>query len=226
MAFLISHPLDTLSAITRNLTCFVIAICLSSVILIPSAKADRLVQAQNLVTTLIADLEQVEASSDRLTQEMRKQRLSEIMDQYFDVEGITRFTAGRYWRSATEEQRALYTRLFRGVLLSEASTRFNQILNFTFTPTTISARGKKLILVTGIVHDKTGELPDAEIIWRISAIPDREMKIIDLLVENISMLQVQQDENTALVKRNGGDFAILIEAMQARLEQIKNQSAQ
>ena len=46
----------------------------------------------------------------------------------------------------------------------------------------------------------------------------------DIEVENISMLKTQQDVNTALIKRNGGNFDALIQAMRTRLDMINSQS--
>jgi len=40
------------------------------------------------------------------------------------------------------------------------------------------------------------------------------------------MLKTQQDENTALIKRNGGDFNALIEAMRTRFETIRTSASQ
>jgi len=189
------------------------------------AAAERLTIAENLVNGLLAELEDIEAKGSTLGTEARKERLTSIMDTYFDVDGITRFTAGRYWRAASKEQRQTYSELFRGILLSEASNRFEQLLNFSFTPTKAQARGDKLILVTGIARDQSGQIPDTEIIWRLSAQKGKPIQIIDLEIENISMLKTQQDENTALIKRNGGDFTALINAMRTRLESVNSQTA-
>ena len=192
---------------------------------IHTAAAERLTIAENLVSELLTELESIEANASTLSPEARKERLTNIMNTYFDVEGITRFTAGRYWRAASTEQRQAYSELFRGVLLSEASNRFDQILNFDFTPTNAQARGDKLILVKGIATDQSGQIPDTEIIWRLSAQKGRPIQIIDLEIENISMLKTQQDENTALIKRSGGDFSALIAAMRVRLESVNSQTA-
>ena len=48
------------------------------------------------------------------------------------------------------------------------------------------------------------------------------LKIFDIEVENISMLKTQQDENTALIRRNAGRFSALIEALR---EQLNNRQA-
>ena len=217
--------------IKQRLVIFLTACFLTACLLIAGglgqpASADRLSDAETLVGKLIAELEGIEAKGDSISEEARKNALSGLMDSYFDVEGITRFSAGPYWRAASKEQREEYSAVFRGVLLTEASTRFQQILNFSFTPTKVEARGDKLILVTGIAMDNSGEFPDTVVIWRLSAIKNAPIQIIDLEIENISMLKTQQDENTALIKRNGGDFDALIKAMRTRFEAVKASASQ
>ena len=189
-----------------------------------NALADRLTVAENHIGKLIAELREIEAMRGSLTSEKYRHLIALIMETYFDVEGITRFTAGRYWRVASNEQRNAYKEVFRGILLSEASNRFDQILTFSFTPTKAQARGDKLILVTGIAKDNSGQIPDTKIVWRVAAQAGKPMKIIDLEIENISMLKTQQDENTALIKRNGGNVDALIQAMRTRLDMINSQS--
>ncbi len=206
-------------AVERWRRCFAAMIVITCLSTLP-AQADRLEQATALVTDLLSalDTKEVTQQTDR---DKRHMLLSGLLETYFDVDGITRFTAGQYWRVATDQQKQEYSRLFKMVLISEANTRFAQISNLEFRPVSTEARGDRLILVTGIVRDITGEFPDAQIIWRMADLPDSELKIIDIELENISMLKTQQDENTALIRRSGGDFSVLIDAMHSRIAALE-----
>ena len=180
---------------------------------------DRVSEAKRLVTALITELEQT-SLRDNMTDKENKQVLNQLVENYFDVDAITRFSVGRYWRVATESERSEYAKLFRFVLLNQANEQFHKLRDLEFKPTTTNTKGDKLILVGGIIHDKSGEFPDVEIFWRVVALPDMPVKIFDIEVENISMLKTQQDENTTLIRRNAGRFSALIEALQ---EQLDNQ---
>ena len=182
---------------------------------------DRVSEAENLVTALITELEQASSRGD-MTDEDNRQALARLVSVYFDVDAITRFSVGRYWRVATKSEQSEYARLFRFVLLNQANEQFHKLRDLEFKPTTTNTKGDKLILVGGIIHDKSGEFPDVEIFWRIVAQPDMPAKIFDIEVENISMLKTQQDENTTLIRRNAGRFGALIEALQ---KQLNNQQA-
>ena len=185
---------------------------------LPAQANDRVAEAEQLVSSLISALE-ANIMNDSSSDEENKQFLNQLVDTYFDVDGITRFSVGRYWRIATADERETYARLFRSVLLNQASSQFHQLKNLEFKPTTSKARGEKLVLVGGIIHDKSGELPDVEMFWRVVTLPDKPAKIFDVEIENISMLKTQQDENTTLIRRNGGRFAALNEALQEQLAQ-------
>ena len=182
---------------------------------------DRVSEAEHLVTALITELEQTSSRAD-MTDNDNKQALDRLVGIYFDVDAITRFSVGRYWRVATESERSEYTQLFRFVLLNQANEQFHKLRDLEFKPTATNTKGDKLILVGGIIHDKSGEFPDVEIFWRIVAQPNMPAKIFDIEVENISMLKTQQDENTTLIRRNAGRFGALIEALQ---KQLNNQQA-
>ena len=179
---------------------------------------DRVSEAENLVKALITELEQT-SLRDNMSDKDNRQVLDQLVENYFDVDAITRFSVGRYWRVATESERSEYAKLFRFVLLNQANEQFHKLRDLEFKPTTTNTKGDKIILVGGIIHDKSGEFPDVEIFWRIVAQPDKPAKIFDIEVENISMLKTQQDENTTLIRRNAGRFGALIEALQ---EQLKN----
>jgi len=185
---------------------------------LPAQAKDRVAEAEQLVSSLISALE-ANIMNDSSSDEENKQFLNQLVDIYFDVEGITRFSVGRYWRIATADERKTYARLFRSVLLNQASSQFHQLKNLEFKPTTSKARGEKLVLVGGIIHDKSGEFPDVEMFWRVVTLPDKPAKIFDVEIENISILKTQQDENTTLIRRNGGRFAALNEALQEQLAQ-------
>ena len=182
---------------------------------------DRVSEAERLITALITELEQTSLRDD-MTDKDNKQVLDRLVESYFDVDAITRFSVGRYWRVATQAERSEYAKLFRFVLLNQANEQFHKLRDLEFKPTTTNTKGDKLILVGGIIHDKSGEFPDVEIFWRVVARPDMPVKIFDIEVENISMLKTQQDENTTLIRRNAGRFSALIEALQ---EQLDNQQA-
>src|SRR5690349_11469879 len=48
----------------------------------------------------------------------KRQRLQQVINSAVDVDGVAQFCLGRYWRSATPDQRKQYMALFHDVLLN------------------------------------------------------------------------------------------------------------
>ena len=203
---------------------FAVFILAISIIVNPTqARADsRVLKADAFISSLINDI-RITVGSVTDTNDERKAAINAVVDTYFDVDGITRFSAGRYWRAASDEQRAHYAKQFRKVLINTASRQFNQIKGLTFIPTISKVRGDKLILVGGVIQDSTGNLPDVEIFWRVSAIEGKPMRVIDVQIENISMLKTQRDENEAIIRRGGGSFDALLQSLDERLAKMATQ---
>ena len=185
-----------------------------------SAQADaRLDTAKLLVSDMaIAVKEAVEA--DYADEKARLAAVNDLLDRYFDFEGITRFSAGRYWRAATEAEKADYTMLFRTVLTGLAARQFDQLKGLDYTVTDAVSKGDRLVLVTGTMSDPSGDNPDAIVSWRVSTPADKDQRIIDVEIENISMLITQQQENTAIIRKNGGQFSALIDVLKKSAQDL------
>ncbi len=177
-------------------------------------------EAASLVQSLV-DRIQTTVKKDPTPEEIRTET-NLIIDEYFDYNLIARFAAGQAWRSATDAERDAYKLAFRDVLLSLAETQFEYFKNLEYQPKDVTPKGKKLAVVHGIVQDTTGKLPDTVVAWRVSTRPGIPVRIIDVEVENISMLITQQQENTAIIRQNGGQFSALITALEQMALDIKN----
>ena len=209
----------------RSMTGFCAAVILAASLTMNAGQAhadSRIVEAEGFISSLIEDI-RITVEADATTEDEKMAAINAIVDSYFDVDGITRFSAGRYWRAASSEQRKQYTRQFRNVLINTARRQFDQILGLTFTPTLSKVRGDKLILVGGTIQDSNGNLPDVEIFWRVSALTGQPMRVIDVEIENISMLKTQRDENEAIIRRGGGSFDALLQSLGERLAKIEPQ---
>ena len=87
---------------------------------------DRVSEAENLVKALITELEQTSSQAD-MTDKDHRQVLDKLVDVYFDVDAITRFSVGQYWRVASDSEKSEYTKLFRLVFLNQANEQFHKL---------------------------------------------------------------------------------------------------
>ena len=132
--------------------------------------------------------------------EQREAAFAEILSQGFALPLIARFVMGKYWRRATPEQRDDYTELFGRFVISSYSRHLGGFAGSSFDIVRSKPIGKNDILVTTAVKRKSG--PAFEGAWRVRLI-NGEHKIIDVMVEGISMAVTQRQEFGTVLKRDG-----------------------
>ena len=172
--------------------------------------------ADSYIAAMIGDMESLLAV-DNGDLEARTQAVTSLLDNYFDFPGITRFSAGPYWRAASEAEKAEYELVIRQIIIGTVVRNFDQLKGLSYAPKATTARGKKLVRVTGEFSDATGARPNVMVHWRVVTRPDAAPKVLDILIENISMLDTQKQENVAIIRKNKGSFAALITAMREKL---------
>lgn len=193
-------------------------------VIVPGAHAEQneeqRIQSARVLVTEMAQAVKMAVEADYNDDDERIAAVDELIANYFDFNGITRYSAGRYWKGASETERSEYTRLFRAVLTGLAARQFDQLKGLDYTVTNAVSKGKKLVLVTGVMNDPTGAQADAIVSWRVSTPNDKPPLIIDVEIENISMLITQQQENTAIIRKNGGKFSALIDLLRQTAEEL------
>ena len=182
-----------------------------------TAYADaRVTAAGALVDTMISDLETFLAT-DTGDESARTAEIDRVLNTYFDMDSITRFSAGQYWRAASSEQKTEYGSLFHEVLCGTIVRNFDQLQGLAYTADAATAKGDKFVIVSGTFTDTTGQRPAVKVNWRVLTREGAAPKVFDIEIENLSLLVTQKQENVAVIRKNKGEFVALINAMKDRL---------
>jgi phospholipid transport system substrate-binding protein len=145
--------------------------------------------------------------------EQREAALRAILSRNFDLPFIGRFVLGRHWRRASAEQRAEYQAVFAEWLLQTYARRLGGYSNQTFKVGGARAAGKKDVMVKTRIGRPSG--PPIVADWRVRA-SGGQFRIIDIMVEGISMAVTQRSDFSAVVKQRG--IAGLLQILRARTE--------
>ena len=137
---------------------------------------------------------------DDISLEKREVILADVLNQGFALPLVARFVLGRYWRRATPEQRDSYVDLFGRFVIKSYSRHIGGFAGSSFDIVGAEAIGKSDFLVMTNLRRKTG--PSFKAGWRVRFI-DGEHKIIDVIIEGISMAVSQRQEFAAVLKRDG-----------------------
>jgi phospholipid transport system substrate-binding protein len=176
------------------------------------AGTSQIDSANKLVTQMMVEVESILAKD--LNDDMaRRENVSALFDRYFDLPTIAKFSAGPYWRAANADQKTAYESAMRDVIIGTVVRNFDQLSGLKFTATDSQAKGKQLVLVNGTFTDINQQQPPIAVGWRVITADNTPPLILDVEIENISMLVTQKQENIAIIRKNEGQFAALIDAM-------------
>jgi phospholipid transport system substrate-binding protein len=150
-------------------------------------------------------------------EEKRRENVTYLLDTYFDLPLIARFSAGAYWRKATPTERQAYSDIMREVMIGTVVRNFDQLSGLEYTAVKSTAKGEKLVLVGGTFTDQAKTREPVAINWRVTTPVDGATRVMDVEIENISMLVTQKNENVAIIRKNQGNFSALIDAMRTKI---------
>ena len=194
-----------------------ICLCLLPLFLtaLPARASDQIAAANNLITNMISEVETY-LETDSGSIEKRTENIIKLLDTHFDLPAIARFSAGPYWRAANEQERNDYVKAMRDVVVGTIVRNFDQLSGLRFTTIDSQTKGDNMVLVRGSFDDTTGKRPPVSVGWRIITPAMAPAKVLDVEIENISMLVTQKQENITIIRQNEGRFSALIEAMSKR----------
>jgi len=149
------------------------------------------------------------------TLEQRESQLRALLRQGFDFAFLGRFVLGNHWRKATLEQRRDYQRLFGKYVLKVYTSRFGGYAGESFTIVGARQAGMTDVLVSTRIGRPSG--PPLLGAWRVRRIDNRP-RIIDVMIQGVSMAVTQRSEFAAVITRSGLEG--LIEALRARTSKM------
>ena len=146
----------------------------------------------------------------------KQTRFKKLFNDALDLDFIGKYVLGRYWRTATPQQKTDFINTYRELNTKVWSERFDEFKgkNFVFKGTTPS-NSEGQIFVNTIVPMEQGE--PASVVWRVKQ-TGNTFKIIDIIIEKVSLTMANRNEYTAYIKNNGGSVDALIANLKTKLK--------
>jgi phospholipid transport system substrate-binding protein len=161
---------------------------------------------------LLADQAIAALSDQSISLEARETRFRQLLRDGFAMRKIGRFVVGRYWKSMTPDQQGEYQALFSSWVLKSYSAQLGGYSGQKFEVYGTAKAGSKDIFVrTRIVRPGGAPL---RCDWRVRKFKNG-YKVVDVVIEGVSMLSTQRAEFSAVLRKFGADG--LIDALQTRL---------
>lgn len=147
-----------------------------------------------------------------LSDDQRQDRFRAILNRKFEVSSIARFTLGRFWRRTSKEQRKEYIGLFEDFIVQAYAAHFKEYSGEVFTVGEVREINERDSLVQSELALKDGR--KIVVHWRVRGKSDP--KIIDVIVEGVSMVITHRDEFSSIISRNGGKIDGLLTALRKK----------
>ena len=160
------------------------------------------------------------ANNTALSSGDRRQEIAKILNQGFDMPWIARFVLGRNWRLATPQQREEYLDLFQAIVEHTYSRQFTDYSGQKIKVLGHKIGKRKYIFVLSKIYDPKQSNINISVHWRL--VPEgNSFKIVDVVIEGVSMGVTQRNEYASVLQRNGNNISALIKAMRQSLVELE-----
>jgi len=144
----------------------------------------------------------------------REQQFLALFEEGFDVPAISRFVLGPYWRAASEPQRDEFQKLFKAYIVHAYAVRFNQYTGQKLQIKGSRQDGETVVLVASLIDGAPGG-PPIKVDWRVGK-SEQGLKIVDVIVEGISMAVTERQEFGSVIQRGGGQVEALLKVLREK----------
>ncbi len=144
----------------------------------------------------------------------KKRLLRKLLRRDFDLETIARFVLGRHGRKATGRELGEYLELFEARLVESHYARLSGRIHHRLEIVGGRKVGKRDIVVATELLGPQGARRRVE--WRVRG-GRQGHKIVDVIVEGVSMAIAQRAEVASVMRANGGEIEGLLRVLRARV---------
>jgi phospholipid transport system substrate-binding protein len=148
-----------------------------------------------------------------LSEAERENRFRGLLESHFDLPNISRFVLARYWKVASDQERAEFQKLFESLIVKSYAKTFAQYAGERFQVNGARANDDGSVIVNSIINRPNGDVIRLD--WRVE--DQSRLKITDLIVEGVSMRTTHRSDIASVVQSNGGKVSGLLDALRQKV---------
>lgn len=179
-----------------------------------TSERPSVIQASDFIAELVSKAAIVLAQPGQ-TLAQREAGLRALLRRSFEIPLIARIALGKHWRKVSDGDRAAYTEIFGDFLLRTYGSKLGAFERDKFQIADAVPRGKRdMVVETRILHGRGNPIKAG---WRVRLVKG-EPKIIDILIEGVSMALTQRQEFASVLSKDG--LGGLMEMLRARAQRL------
>lgn len=150
----------------------------------------------------------------------RAERFRALLHEYFALDVIARWVLGRHWSQFTTDQQAEYLTLFEDLVVYGYIKRFSEYTGEQLRIIRTLADSPSQATVFSEIDRPAGGQP-IRVDWRVGTSREGVFRIIDVVVENVSLGQTWRSDVSATIQQGGGASGLL-DSMRDRTRQLRS----
>ena len=149
----------------------------------------------------------------------RDEKLSRFRTEFteaLDLKNIGQFVLGIYWRKATAEEKDAFLNAFMDFTTKTWADRFDMYQGQKIVFTGVRNAERNQLYVDSTIQNN----PPVEVVWRLKQ-KDNTYRLIDIIVEGVSMAMSYRNEYSAYLQNHGGSVQALADELKQKSENFK-----
>jgi len=149
----------------------------------------------------------------------RDEKLSRFRKEFteaLDLKNIGQFVLGIYWRKATLEEKDAFLNAFMDFTTKTWADRFDMYQGQKIVFTGVRNAERNQFYVDSTIQNN----PPVEVIWRLKQ-KDNTYRIIDIIIEGVSMAMSYRNEYSAYLQNHGGSVQALADELKQKSDNFK-----
>ncbi|MDW3204991.1 MAG: ABC transporter substrate-binding protein [Alphaproteobacteria bacterium] len=144
----------------------------------------------------------------------RAERFRSLLREGMDISDVARKALGPYVRRATDEELNEFESLLEENIVRKYAILFKDYAGqrIELVGTKEGRRGTQNVTV--LIHP-LDNAPPINVRWVVHDV-DGMMKVIDIIIERVSMVTTQKEEFVSVIRRNGGQIDALLQELRER----------
>lgn len=159
-------------------------------------------------------IEQIVNSSG--TVEEKNIVFKKLFTENLDLDFIGKYVLGRYWRAATPMQKKEFIELYKEFNVKTWSKRFDEFKGKGFVFEGVSPASNKDQIFVNTSVPMLDDKP-VSVKWRVYE-RKGEMKVIDIIIENVSLAQTARNEYTSFIAKSPKGVEGLLENLRNKVK--------
>lgn len=148
--------------------------------------------------------------------EEKNRIFKKLFTENLDLDFIGKYVLGRYWRTATPQQKKEFINLYKEFNVKTWSKRFDEFKGKSFVFDGVTpATNKDQVFVNTSVPMPEGE--PVSVKWRVYN-RKGELKVIDIIIENVSLAQTARNEYTSFIAKSPNGIEGLLENLRNKVK--------